>query len=77
MLSSTESGRGQKIEKGVLRVALKDADESKSDKLSHTWTPFRTILRLVAGSLALVKVLFLVTDAEIAAEHLLIGLPDM
>lgn len=68
-------GKMTKIDKVSLQVALKEDETAQSFTFSRRWTPPRTVLRLVAGPLALVNVTFLVADADLAVEDLLIGLP--
>lgn len=68
-------GKMTKIDKVSLQLALKDADRAQLFTFSQTWTPPPTVLRSAAGPLALVNVTFLVADANLAAEDLLIGLP--
>lgn len=58
-----------------LQVALKDDDDVQWFTLSRTWTPPCIFLHLAIGSLALTNVIFLVADADLAAEKILVGLP--
>lgn len=68
-------GKFKKIPPISLQVALKDGDDPQKFTFSRTWTPPRTVLLLSAGPLALVNVTFLVADADLSVEDLLIGLP--
>lgn len=51
-------------------MALKKGASAQKLFFSKTWTPSRIILRLSAGPLVLVNVMFLVSDAELAVEKL-------
>lgn len=68
-------GRKTKIQSLSLQVALKEDDDAQSFTFSRAWTPPRIVLRLSTGPLALTNVKFLVADADLAAEDILIGLP--
>lgn len=68
-------GKLTKIDPVFLQVALKQGDNAEKFTFSRTWTPPRTVLQLLVGPLALVNVTYLVADADLAAESLLIGLP--
>lgn len=64
-----------KIDHFALQVSLNDRENAQKVSFSHTWTPLRTVLPLAAGPLALVNVIFLVADADLAVENSLIRLP--
>lgn len=68
-------GKLTKIDQVTLQVALKDGESAQEFSSSRTWTPPCTVLCLAAGPLALVNVTFLVANADLSAEELLIGLP--
>lgn len=68
-------GKMSKIPLVKLQVALKEGEEAKEFSFSRSWTTPRTILQLSSGPLALVNVTYLVADAQLAVEDLLIGLP--
>lgn len=59
----------------MYQVALKEDFDAKKFTFSGSWTAPRTMLKLSAGPLALLNVEYLVTDMELAAEDLLMGLP--
>lgn len=56
-------------------AALKSGPSAEIFQLTRKWTPPRVVLGLAAGPLALVNEMFFVTDYDLAAEVLLIGLP--
>lgn len=64
-----------KIASVSLQVALKDGDEAKKFTFSPMWTPPSTLLWIATGLLARVNVTFVVADANLSVEDLLIGLP--
>lgn len=68
-------GKFKKISSISLQVPLKDGDDPQKFTFSSMWTPPGTVLLLSAGLLALVNVAFLVADADLLVEGLLIGLP--
>lgn len=69
------NGKFKKIPLILLQLALKDSEEKKSFTLSRIWTPLHATLFLTAGPLLLANVSYLVTNAELAVEDLLLGLP--
>lgn len=68
-------GRMTAIKTIKLRVALKNGEDEHSFSFSRSWTCPRTVMHLASGQLALTNVTFLVADAELACEPLIIGLP--
>lgn len=58
-----------------LQVVLTDGEDALSFLFSRTWTPARTVLNLNAGPLYLVIVSYLVVDADLSVEDLLVVLP--
>lgn len=54
---------------------MKDSTKAEKLKYSRIWTAPRTVLKLAAGLLALLIVEFLIAEAELTVEDLLIGLP--
>lgn len=68
-------GKMAKITPITLQVALKSGANAETFTFSRSWTPPRLVLKLSAGPLALLNVRFLVADADLAVEDLLIGLP--
>lgn len=68
-------GKIKKITPISLQVALKSGSEAESFTFTRTWTPPRLVLKLAAGPLAFLSVRFLVSDADLAVEDTLLGLP--
>ena len=58
-----------------VQVALKCGEKAQTFTANREWIIPRIVLKLTAGPLALLNVSFLVTDAEISDEDLLIGRP--
>lgn len=58
-----------------LQLALKGCSEAQTFTCSSIWTALRKVLKLSVGPHAPLNVRFFVTDAELAAKDLLIGLP--
>eukprot|EP00171_Calliarthron_tuberculosum_P003723 IDg3723t1 len=59
----------------IASFELAEAAELKSFNFSRTWTVPRTTLHLSTGPMALRNISFLVSDAHLACESILIGLP--
>lgn len=57
-------GKMTKIDKVTLHVALKNTTEAQSFTFSRTWIPPKTVVQLLTGPLALVRVTFFVTNDE-------------
>ena len=68
-------GKFRPIKPVKVQVAFKTNDSTQRFTASREWVVPRLILGLSAGPLALLNVAFLVTDAQLADEDLLIGLP--
>eukprot|EP00178_Gracilaria_changii_P000257 TRINITY_DN1027_c0_g1_i1.p2 TRINITY_DN1027_c0_g1~~TRINITY_DN1027_c0_g1_i1.p2 ORF type:complete len:1106 (+),score=114.18 TRINITY_DN1027_c0_g1_i1:5972-9289(+) len=70
-------GKITAIDKVSLPVALKKDGKQDAERFtfSRTWTVPRTILHLASGTLALMNISFLISDDDLACEHLLIGEP--
>lgn len=73
----TGIGRMANIDQVAIQVARKYGDAAQSFTFSRVWTLPRTILKLCPVPLALVNVSFLVVDADITAEDLLVGFPTL
>lgn len=58
-----------------LQVFLKDVVAAQKITFLRTWTPPCTVFRLAAGPLVLINVICVVSDATLAVEDILIGLP--
>lgn len=67
--------RLEAIDPVSIQVALSSTDKPESFTFSRLWKVPRLILELSTGSLALTNILFLVSDAALSSEELLIGLP--
>lgn len=67
-------GKMKTIEKIRLQVALKEEENGQTLTFSRAWTLQRTILTLIAGTLALKNFTLLVGDASMAGKELVIGL---
>lgn len=68
-------GRLRSVKPVKVRVAIKSGDEAQQFTANRRWEVPRLLLKLAAGPLALLNVSFIVLDAQLAAEDLLIGLP--
>lgn len=64
----------KKVCKVALQVALKVGDATQSFTFSRTWKPRRTVVLLGTGPLALIRVTFYVSGAELNAEDLVLVL---
>lgn len=67
-------GKFKKIPPISLQVAFKDDGSAQSFTFSRICAPPRTTLFLFDGPLSSINVFYLVTDAELAVEDLLLGL---
>lgn len=68
-------GRMKKVVSVKLQVALRDCNEAQTFTVHTSGEHPAWFLKLSAESLALLNVVFFVTDAEFSAENLFIGLP--
>lgn len=66
-------GKITTIDKMSIEVALKNCKNAQSSTIYRSWTPASALLRLATGPLALVNVTFLVCDAAVAFEDLLMA----
>lgn len=64
-----------KIQPVQLQVALKKGSEAQNFTFSRIWYVPRTVLRLYSGRLAFMNIDYVVADADLASEGLLIGRP--
>ena len=64
-----------KIDKVTVQVALKEGTNAQQFTFSRSWTVPRVVMHLAAGQRALLNVRFLVADADITGEDLLLGEP--
>ena len=67
-------GRLHQISPITVQVALKD-EKAQTFTFSRTWKVPRLVLQLAAGQRALLNVNFLVADADLIGEDMLIGRP--
>lgn len=68
-------GKMIKLPPITLQVALKYSSDGARFSFSRTWTALRTVLKLTSGPLALLNLQYLVADADLDVEDLLLGLP--
>lgn len=68
-------GKLKKINPVTVQVALKDQSDAQKFKFSREWAVPRLVLHLSVGPPALLNVTFLVVDAELAENDILIGQP--
>lgn len=66
-----------KVENLSLQVALKEVDKVQLSSFSGAWAPPCIFLHLGSCLLALTNVRFLVSDADLLAEKILIGAPNL
>lgn len=64
----------RKIDQVAIQVSLKDGDTAQTSTFSRIWTLLLKLLKLSSDPLSLVIVSFLIAEADIAEEELLIGL---
>lgn len=71
------TGMLEAIESITIQIALKSSDKAASFKFSRVWKVQRLVMELSSGRLELTNISFIVSDAALASEDVLIGLPAL
>lgn len=68
-------GRLEQIKSVTIKVALTNTSQGGDYQFSRVWKLPRLVMELSTGRMALNNIAFLISDAKLASEDLLIGLP--